>query len=190
MGLDLAKFDAALKDHYTDERVQNMTYQRNPFFALCPKYERFGGRKLPIPLIYGNPQSRSGTFSTAQTQSGASSSLVEAFELTRVKDYAIATIDNETMEASEGDKNAFIEAATTEIDGAMNALTNSLAMNQYKSGYGERGVIGVLAGSVITLATISNIVHFEVGMLLQASPSLAGAVLRDSGDVITITNVD
>lgn len=165
-----------------------MTYQRNPFFALVPKYERFGGRKLPIPLIYGNPQSRSRVFGTAQTQSASSSSKVEAYELTRVKDYAIATIDNETMEASEGDKNAFIEAATTEIDGAMNALTNSLAMNQYKSGYGERGVVGAINTLTITLTKAANIVHFEVGMQLRAASTLAASVLR--AGIMTVTAVD
>ena len=141
-------------------------------------------------MIYGNPQSRSRTFGTAQTQSATSSSLVDAFTLTRVKDYAIATIDNETMEASEGDKNAFIEAATTEIDGAMNALTNSLAMNQYKSGYGERGQIGADTGTVITLKRVSDIVNFEVGMLLQVSDTIGASVLRDSGAALTVTAVD
>ena len=52
MSLDLTSFDAALKQHYTSENVENMVYMDNPLFALVAKYEEFGGRNLPIPLIY------------------------------------------------------------------------------------------------------------------------------------------
>ena len=116
-GQDLSGFDAALKNHYTNDRVEDMVYKDNPFMALVPKYESFGGRNLPIPIIYGNPTGRSKTFSTAKTSGGTSGSgsKITDFVLTRTKDYGIATIDNETMWASEGDPNAFVEAATTEM---------------------------------------------------------------------------
>ena len=128
-GLGLTEFDAALKQHYTADRVEDMVYKDNPFLAMVPKYERFGGRNLPIPIVHGNPQGRSKTFSNAQTRSTATSSLVKDFVLTRVKDYGIATLDNETMLASEGDANAWMEAATLEIDGIINSVTRSLAVN-------------------------------------------------------------
>src|SRR5690349_10011273 len=116
MSLDMSSFDAALKQHYTNDRVENMVYQDNPLTAMLPKMENFGGKNLPIPIIYGNPQNRSATFSTAIAET--SSSQLQDFVLTRVKDYSIASIDNETLEASQGDQNAFLQAATVEIDGA------------------------------------------------------------------------
>ena len=106
MALDLVSFDSALKEHYTPERVQRLTYKENPLYAMLPKYENFGGKNLPIPLIYGNPQGRSATFTNAQNRGAATSSKLEDFVLTRIKDYSIATIDNETLEASKGDANA------------------------------------------------------------------------------------
>lgn len=105
-----------MKEHYTDEMVQNMVYKDNPFLALVSKYEQFGGKNLPIPLIYANPQGRSATFTNAQTRGAATSSQLSDFVLVRVKDYSIATIDNETLEASKGNANAFMEAATVEIN--------------------------------------------------------------------------
>ena len=90
-----------------------------------------------IPLIYGNPQGRSASFSKAKTRGAATNSKLEDFVLTRIKDYSIATIDNETLEASKGNANAFIEAATTEIDGAISELTNTLAHDMYRDGYGQ-----------------------------------------------------
>jgi hypothetical protein len=82
MALDLTSFDAALKQHYTDDRVEDMVYKRNPFMALVTKYENFGGRNLPIPIIYGNPQGRSKTFSNAKTRGALTSSKITDFVLT------------------------------------------------------------------------------------------------------------
>lgn len=53
--LDMTSFQSALKQYYTNDRVENMTYQDNPLLALIPKMESFGGKNLPIPIIYGNP---------------------------------------------------------------------------------------------------------------------------------------
>ncbi len=178
MALDMTSFDAALKEHYTDDRVQDMVYKDNPLMALLPKMEAFGGRNLPIPLIYGNPQGRSATFSNAQTRGQVTNSLVDAFVLTRVKDYSIATIDNETLEASKGDANAFMEAATTEIDGAINSLTRSLAVAEYRDGSGQIGQLLAepteAATTVITLKNINEITNFEVGMKLVSYAALTG----------------
>jgi hypothetical protein len=195
MGLDLTSFDAALKDHYTDERVQNMTFKENPLLALMSKYENFGGRSLPIPLIWGNPQGRSANFQRAQTRGGLTSSKVAGFELTRVKDYSIATIDNETLEASKGDANAFMEAATTEIDGAINSLTRSQAISMYKSGYGEIGQIvagGSVAGATFQLSQRSDVSNFEVGQELETAASLTGASrsFGSSGNGLIVTGVN
>lgn len=185
MGLDMTSFDAALKDHYTTQRVENMVYADNPLFALMPKYESFGGRKLPIVLIYGNPQGRSANFAKAQTRGAATNSLVEGFELTRVKDYSIATIDNETLEASKGDPNAFMEAATTEIDGAINSLTRSLAIAQYRDGTGWIGQLNAeptenASTFQITLKNANDVTNFEVGMMLVAWSATSGGTQRTS----------
>lgn len=183
MGLDLTSFDAALKDHYTSQRVQNMVYEDNPFLALVSKMEDFGGRQLPIPIIYGTPQGRSADFTRAQTRAASTNSRVESFDLRRVKDYGICTIDNETLEASKGDVNAFLEAKITEIDGIINALTRSLAIGMYKSGFGAIGQVGSSSFGVttITLSQIQDITNFEIGMELMVSASESANTLRAVG---------
>lgn len=161
-----------------------------------PKMENFGGRNLPIVTIWGNPQGRSATFSRAQTRGAATSSKLDDFLLTRVKDYSIATIDNETLLASQGDANAFMEAATLEIDGAINSLTRSLAVAMYRSGYGKIGQVATsttIASTTLALATPDDVTNFEVGMELDASSSESGATLRGygtSGNGLIITGVD
>ncbi len=46
MSLDLTSFASALKQHYTNDRVENMVYQDNPLLALMSKMEAFGGKNL------------------------------------------------------------------------------------------------------------------------------------------------
>ena len=50
---------------------------------------------LPIPIIFGNPQGASNTFSTAQTNKG--NSQLKDFVLTRSSDYSLASISNEVF---------------------------------------------------------------------------------------------
>lgn len=192
MSLDLTSFDAALKQHYTTDTIENLAYKDNPLFALMAKMEDFGGRNLPIVNIWGNPQGRSVSFSRAQTRGALTNSKIDDFLLTRVKDYSIATIDNETLEASKGNANAFMEAATTEIDGAINALTRSLAIAMYKSGYGEIGTVGSFSTTTITLGQISDVTNFEVGMELEVSATISGALRSNgsSGNGLFITGIN
>lgn len=187
MSLDLTSFASALKQHYTNDRIENMVYSDNPLLALMPKMEQFGGKNLPIPIIYGNPQNRSADFSTAV--SGSTSSKLKDFVLTRVKDYSIASIDNETLEASKGNANAFMEAATTEIDGAMQSITRSLAIALYGSGSGSIGQSASSeTGTSLQLSNPNDVTNFEVGMELVFSTADGGGSVK-SGSV-TVNGID
>lgn len=193
--LDMTSFDAALKEYYTDEAVEDMVYEDNPLFGLMPKDEEMYGVYKVIPIIYGNPQGRSATFTRAQTRGAATNSYLGQFAVTRVKDYSIATIDNETLLASQNDRGAFMRAATLEIDGCINSLTRSLAVDMYRSGYGARGTIATSSFGVttLTLNDLNDIVNFEVGMELDLSASESGNTLRaygSSGNGLIVTGVN
>lgn len=187
MGLDLTSFGAALKQHYTSDRVENMVYKDNPLLAMMAKMESFGGKNLPIPIIYANPQNRSATFSTAVA--GSTSSQLKDFVLTRAKDYSIGVVDNETLEASEGNANAFMEAATTEIDGAIHQLSRSLAISMYRNGSGSVGQsLAAYTGTSLTLKNTEDVTNFEKGQELVFSTADGGGSVK-SGSV-TVTAVD
>lgn len=188
MALDMTTFAAALKQHYVDFTVKNLVYKNNPFHALIKKDEKFGGLNMPLPLIYGNPQGRSATFSNALAQK--TNSQIKAFTLTRVSDYSLANIQNEVLEASQGDSDAFMRAATTEIDGAIQACIRSLAGAEYRSGTGSIGSIAstaTVASTTLLLANVEDIVNFEVGMTIAASATDGGA--NRSGSAV-ITAID
>ena len=129
----------ALKEHYKPDRVREMTYKDNPLLAIMPKYERFGGENMPIPLILANPQRRSANFKSAQDNTSVSN--VQQFLLTRIRDYSFAVIEHEAIQASQNNADAFVRYATMEIDGAMHSLTRSLAISMYRDGTGSIGTL-------------------------------------------------
>ncbi len=155
--------------------------------ALLAKYEQFGGENLKLPIKYGIPQGRSATFATAQTN--VTNSQLKAFLLTRSKDYSIASISNEVIEASRGNSNAFMEAATFEFDGAIESAARSLALGIYGSGSGSLGRVTTGGtGTSITLIDINQITNFEVGMELVFSTADGGWSVK-AGNV-TVIGVD
>ena len=187
----MTTFAAALKQHYTTDRIENMVYKDNPFLAMVAKYEDFGGENLKLPIKYGIPQGRSATFQDAQNNK--TNTQLKAFLLTRVSDYSLASIQNETIEASKGNANAFMEAATVEIDGAIESATRSLAIALYGDGSGQIGVVGSLAtttasNDTVTLATIDDITNFEVGMQLNFGTATTNkeidTINRDTGVIL------
>ena len=179
-----------------------MVYQDNPLLALMSKAENMVGDVTKLPIKTGIPQGRSSDFGTAQANK--TSTKLNAFFLTRDKDYSLASIDNETMEASKGNAAAFMEAATTEIDGAIESATRSLAIAMYGSGSGSIGSVDAAAtGTVFTLADAESVTNFEVGMQLVYSTTDGGGVIksgrvqivgvdRDNGDLTTepLTAID
>ena len=188
MALNMTTFAAALKQHYTDEKIENMVYKDNPLLAMLSKYEDFGGDNLKLPVKYGIPQGRSATFSDAVANK--TNSQLKAFLLTRVANYSIASIANETIEASKGNANAFIEAATFEIDGAIESATRSLAIGLFRDGGGSIGQVDTtVTGVTLTLVTAQNITNFEVGMQVDFYSASTGGTIR-AGGPLTIDSVN
>ncbi len=112
--------------------------------------------------------------------------------LVRSKDYSLASIDNETLEASKGDANAFMEAATVEIDGAIQSAARSLAVALYGTGSGMLGRVSATS-AVTTLLTLSDpeaITNFEVGMTLVASTANGGGSVKAGTVVVTTVDRD
>ena len=190
MGLSIAQAAPILKEYYTAQRVENMTYKDFPLYAMLPKDKNFYGKVLPVPIQIGNPQGRSAVFATAQANK--TSSVYKDFVLTRVRDYALASVDNETAEASENEKGAFIKALTREIDSAIQAATTSIAWALYGDGSGVIGQIAAsttISSTTLQLSNADDVVKFEIGQKICFSAATTGS-LRASGAALTILNVN
>jgi len=81
-----------------------------------------------------------------------------------------------------------MEAAASEIDGALRSLTQDLAGNLYRNQFGVRGEVANIAATTITLTNPSDIVRFEVGMtLVSVAAGTPGAATTGGPSVIQST---
>lgn len=182
--LDSAAMNAALKELYDNQTIENLVYSDNPFLAMLKKNTDFGGKYKPVPIITGASQGRSATFSNAQNNQ--SPVQIESFFLTRASDYSIAQIDNQTMLASRTDKMSFLEGSKVLIDGAISSITLSLSSALFRSGTGSIGNIGSISTGVITLSDPNSVVQFEVNMVLQSNATDGGTPRAALGYVVAV----
>jgi len=185
----IATMDPALKQIYRPSYINDVCFKDRPLLACMPKYTEFGGRNMPIVLKYTRPQGRSVNFGVAQAN--ATPSNLEDFLLVRRKDYGVATIEGETVDAMEKDRYAFLKGTSMEIDGILETLSRNLHIMAYRDGHATRGTgdgAWVVAGTVCTLADPEEASNFEVGMVITTTAAgYAGAVRPGS---ITLTAIN
>lgn len=166
---DVTAATAMLKELYDGQTVENLVYKNNPLLAMVPKETDFGGKNWPCPIVWATGQGRSAVFATAQTRQTAPE--IDSFLITRKKDYSLASIDNELMEASATDKMSFLRGAKVNIDAAFRVITNSIASGLFRSGTGSIGQVNAsgLSTGVITLMDPDSVVQFEKNMVIRCS---------------------
>ena len=184
---NLTNFDAAMKHMYPYKKVENMVYKSNPLLAMIPKETSFPGRNATYAVEYGMTSGRSANFQTAQNN--RSGTRLEDFVVTRVKDYAVVSVDNETLLAADGSEGSLLDVAKAKTDSALHALARTMGRDIYRSGTGAIGQIHAspsLGNTSIELVA-GHAVNFEVGMRLKASAT-DGSALYDG--VLEVTAVD
>jgi hypothetical protein len=186
MALDQTSFAAALKTLFPAEAIKNLVYKNNPLFALIIKDETFYGDSSKEPIIIGTPQNRSNTFATANVTT--TNSQLKAFLVTRKANYSMASIANETLEASDSDKGAFIKAVKFEIDQALLSLTRSISVQMYRSGTGTVAQLssGSVAGTTLTLLNPEMSTNLEIGMSIAFSGTDGGAARSGTAFIVAI----
>jgi len=195
MAMSATAVSALLKEMYPDDVLQNLVYESNPLLAMIPKEEEAAGEYVKVPLIYGNPQNRSATFSNANA--GSSGTALQAFLLTYAENYSIASVTGKVARASRNNEGAFAKALELEMDGALKSLANDVASSLYRTADGWKAQVNAepaeAGTTVITLKNVEDITGFEVGMVVNIWSAVSGGSQRstDGSDVSwTITNVD
>lgn len=194
MSMSATAISALLKEMYPEVVLKNITYV-SPFLAMVPKETDAQGELFKIPLIYGNPQNRSATFSNAN--SGTTGSSINAFMLTYAENYSIASVSGKVARQSKGNKGAFAKALEVEMDGALSALANDVASSLYRTADGWKAQVlqepAEANPTVVYLKNPEDVVGFEVGMVINIWSAASGGTQRntDGSDVSwTITAVD
>ena len=188
---NLTNFDAAMKHMYPYKKVENMVYQNNPLFSMIPKETHFAGRNATYAIEYGMTSGRSANFATAQNN--RSGTKLEDFVVTRVKDYAVVSVDNETLLAADGSEGSLLDVAKAKTDSALHVLSRTMGRDIYRSGTGIVGktiaASGTYSGTTLELVA-GDAVNFEVGMRLKSVATGDGDGGAFRSGVLEVTAVD
>ncbi len=180
--LDLAAGNAALKEWYDDQTVENLGYDDNPGLVMAPKKTDATGKYVPIPVIYEVSEGASVNFANAQ--GNQSPGLLAEFLLTLKPDYSIATLANQAMEASADKAGSFIDFAKMFVDLAIQSSALRAALSLFRAGTGSRGAISGINAGVITLTNPSDVTNFGINQTLQANSTDGGSPRATLGWVI------
>jgi|LakMenEpi03Aug12_release.lakeMendotaPanAssembly.Ray.scaffolds.fasta_scaffold322693_2 hypothetical protein len=196
MAATITTADKILKFIYSSRALQNAVYDKNPLFALLPKSSGFNGRSMIHALTYGNSLARSAAFGTAQGRAGINGvSGTDSgfnrdvnFTVTRVKNYAMYTIEQELLLAASGDRASFVKGLTQLVDGTLQTLRNDFGRDVYGSGLGELGQVTAVSGSGPYTFTVGEaITQIEVGMELVASAGSTRTNILRTGAAPSVT---
>lgn len=200
MAATISTADKILKYLYSSRAIQNAVYDKNPLFALMPKQGGFNGRSIIHALTYGNSLARSAAFATAQGRAGVNNAsgtdvgknLDVNFTITRVKNYAMYTIEQELLLAAAGDRASFIKGLTQLVDGTLQTLRNDFGRDVYGDGTGVLGQVTAVSGAGPYTVTVGEaITQIEKGMEIVASTgSTKTADLRNSGGGVVVQTVN
>lgn len=188
--VDLAAWNDALYVHYTNDRLYNLADLENPTLGSIAKDTKAGGRHLSQGLIY--QIGGGGSADIALSISESQASIPEEFiPILRQKIYEIALLDNETIEASANDKDAFARAID-EIDRKFKAATNRMETKLFR---GRGGWLGrsstatVLTSATVVLDDPADAFGFYKGQTIDfaTTDGTSGAVL--AGGPMTVASV-
>lgn len=184
--LDKAGYLAMLKLLYTSDRVLHNFLEHSAFLAAVKK-SKCGGDTINQPIIYGAVQNRSASY--AKSSAGTDSSNQEKFVYDIAKNFQQATIDHVLLKRSENNSVSFKNAVTHEIECAIAALKRDISLNMFLKSDGAIGKVGAIAGNVITLSVPSDIVRFELGMVLKPD-AVAGGVAEAKATMKVVARDD
>ena len=188
MTINKAAIDAALKELYAGQAVQNLVYDESarPFMSMLKKNTGFSGTIMPLPVLYEDVGGRSYTFSHAQ--GNVYKSGITQFQIDVKQNYAVARITTDALLRSRNDKGAFLNGLKHMVDSAINRLSNDIECALFKDGSGSLGQVETATDNPITLVDTEDIVNFWVGQELVFADSTSSALTSASS--LTVTAID
>lgn len=180
--LDLPAGNAALKEHYDDQKVENLAYDDNPALMMVPKKTDATGKYWPIPIVYEVSAGTAPNFVNAQNNQAPQQ--IAEFLVPLRPVYGLATIANQLAEAAGDKAGSFIDFASQFIDIAIQGAANSVASSQYRSGTGSIGGVSTITAGVILLSNAADVVQFGINQTLQASSTDGGSPRAALGWVV------
>jgi hypothetical protein len=176
-----------LEELYLSEgQLEDTILRDNPMMAILPRSTEGGGQYRHVQNKYVRPQGRSANFASALANSQGSKRV--GFDVTWRSNYQVAGVDGDVIDDAGGNKTIIIDHIEEEMDGAIDNMRDDLAMGQFRNNGGARGRVGSTATTTLTLADISDIAHFEVGMIIDVAVTdgTSGALIADPRTILTV----
>lgn len=150
--------------------IDEILYKKSPAWGMVKKWKNFREEAKFLIWKFATGGGASTVFANAQANKGVSS--FKRPLITRTKEYALASMDGEMLDATNSPE-ALANAFKVAMDDALYNMHASLAFNMFRNGGGARGQLAAAASGVgtttVTLAAGQSMQGFERGGWIQAS---------------------
>lgn len=196
---DISQANPVLKARYTDKAVQKLGYPKMPVLAMIPKDTKLSGKSWNWAVRTAPVQTVSTLFANAvasNANAGTTTTYSNFVALpSHYNHFGTANITGDAIDTAKGDAAALIDVLTNEIDNTIYQMQRELQRFIIGNGGSAAAAVGSGQGTTtVTLADITNITRFDVGMPIQVGVD-DGSVnpfggLRASGAVAFVKAVD
>lgn len=193
--LQKSDFDPFLKEYWTENRMEVLTYKHRPLLAMMPKNTEIGGEYWSVPCDVDDGADGSPEFDDALAVATGSDGepMLKQFQVQYVEDFQIMRISNKLIRLSRKAPRLALKKAADQSKKKKDILAQRIARSMYRSGYGELGTIdtsiSATSTKILGIANKQDCRNFRKGQRLVFASSTTAA-LRDSGDFLTVVSVD
>lgn len=197
-----SQYSAFVKSRFPQRTIESLVTFGKPFLTDVKKADDLVGDYTYIPVETDHPQGLGATLGgttgivSSSTVNHITSSRGIRWAITRVKGYAMLTVDGETMMAMRNDEGAFFRAREREVKNVLEQLGQQMEMFLWRDGSGSLGTLASDpgTGTTFTLAQTADAINFHEGMYVEAqanSSGVPGGTARAGGPyLVTSVNYD
>lgn len=162
-------FNALLKHIWPQKEIYDMLNYGMPFYAMLRKTTDLAV-VTNIAAGYGPSQGISVSFPDAKQNKNPSSAAL--FSVTPGQIYSFESVDRQLIRLSKGNARSIIEALNRASQQAILGWKFECSTQLWGNGGGSVGQVAVagISGPNLLLTQVDDVVKFDVGMTLQASP--------------------
>lgn len=170
--------------------LEEILYKNSPSWGMVKKWTKFTDQAKFLTWKFATGGGASSVFANAQANKGAPG--LKKPLITRTREYALASIDGEMLDASAGNSEAVAEAFKVAMDDSLYNIRRSVAFQGFRNGGGARAQLAASSSGVgtttITLVSTASMQGIERGMYLQASATdgTSGSVLAGKAFVTAV----
>lgn len=183
---------AYLLNQMFPDGLADATYRdpKNTFLALIKKNTRAVGSLFEVAVQTTAGGGRSADFAAGKRNNGGGTG--QRFAFPYMNDYSWCRVDAKDMAAARA-SGAIVETLSHEMKNTMANIKRSLASSVAGDGSGKIGKISAIpattpAGS-FRLDNWRDLVHFQVGMVLETNPTRTGAAGSMRAGTATVTGI-